>query len=259
MHMSRRISLSVASIVVTLAAAGCGQGSAALSPTGPTRSVSGSTATASVTGSAPASMLASTPLETLTATVKGKSGEHSPAPKQEEDATAASDAERGKPEKGTKGELSGFVEAVGADTLTMRGVIVKADAGTVIRHGNRVLTLADIAIGDHAQARGTMDLDVLVASEIKVERTGKSEDPAVLEVVQGIVSGLPVPATTCPLIMFTVGTAPTITTVTTATTTVFELGLSCLTLADGAVVRVTGVRQLDLSIAATTIAMPPAP
>jgi hypothetical protein len=55
--------------------------------------------------------------------------------------------------------LSGFVTAVSTDSITIRGVVVKVTPTTVIHHGNRRLTLAQIAVGDHAQAKGAMSPD----------------------------------------------------------------------------------------------------
>ena len=80
------------------------------------------------------------------------------------------------PGRSHEDRVVGFVSAKTADTLTVRGVTVTAAAGAIIRHGHRILTLADIQVGDHVQARGTMDGSTLVATEIKVQDTGNDNE-----------------------------------------------------------------------------------
>jgi Domain of unknown function (DUF5666) len=89
---------------------------------------------------------------------------------------APDDQNQGVP--GHRGMLSGFVTEVGADFIVIRGIHVTIDSvTTIIRHGNRPLTITDILVGDHAQARGTMNPEgELVATEVKVEHTDKDLD-----------------------------------------------------------------------------------
>src|SRR5687768_10504323 len=103
---------------------------------------------------------------------KGRGGD-------EDDDEDGEDDRRG-PNRGPqngRGMLSGFVTAVDADSLTIRGVDVRVTAATRIRHGHRTLTLDDVSVGDHAQARGTMNAagTVLTASEVKVEGAGDDD------------------------------------------------------------------------------------
>jgi hypothetical protein len=174
----------------------------------------------------------------------------------------SSDAELGDQGNGTKsnhGELSGFVTAVTEDSLTVRGITVLVDSETtVIRHGHRILTMADIHVGDHVQARGTLEGTTLEATEIKVEDTehddaeGEDDDEAEGEQeagpgeVAGKVSEL---SGTCAAgLSFKVKT----TLVTTSNTTTFT-GVTCDALANGARVEVEGTRQANGSIAAASV------
>jgi hypothetical protein len=141
----------------------------------------------------------------------------------------------------------GFVSGVTADTLTVDGVTVAAGPGVLIRRGNRVLTMADIEVGDHVQARGAMEGAVLVATEIKVEDTGRDNDDAAGVEIQGVISGLSA-TSGCPVVSFTIGA----TTVRTSATTVFD-DVTCATLANSALVEIHGVRQADGSILATRV------
>jgi len=137
------------------------------------------------------------------------------------------------------------VTAADGTSLTVRGITVTPGPEVVIRHGNRLLLFADIVVGDHVQARGTMDGAALVASEIKVEQTGKGDDSE--GELKGAISGLTSTAG-CPVLTFTVGT----TVVTTSAATEFD-GVLCTALADGAIVEVEGTPQPDGSILATKV------
>jgi uncharacterized protein DUF5666 len=78
-----------------------------------------------------------------------------------------------------EGRVVGFVRAKGGDTLTVRGMTIKIQDSTLIRHGHRrSLTIGDIGVGDHVQARGALSDDnkTLTATEVKVEHTGKGGD-----------------------------------------------------------------------------------
>lgn len=156
----------------------------------------------------------------------------------------------GEDHNGRRRNLSGFVTAVGADSITIRGIVVKITPTTVIRHGHRTLMLAQIAVGDHAQAKGTMGDDgTMTATEVKVEDTGKDNEDAEAKVT-GAVSGL---SGTCPALTFTVGGS---TTVTTNVSTIFK-DVTCATLANGGTVEVKGLRQADGSIVAAEVKLRP--
>jgi hypothetical protein len=141
----------------------------------------------------------------------------------------------------------GFVSATTADTLTVDGVSIAAAPDAIIRHGNRLLTLADIEVGDHVQARGVMEEGVLVASEIKVEQTGPDNVGAGDVEIEGRIAGLSA-TSGCPVVTFTIGSA----TIRTTATTLFD-DVTCATLANNARVEIHGIRQADGSILATKV------
>ena len=138
--------------------------------------------------------------------------------------------------------LSGFVSAVTATTLTVRGTAVGVTASTRIRHGNRTLTIADIHVGDHAQVKGVRVAGVVTATEVKVEDTGDDEDD--LDDVRAITVVGPLAAVgstlTCPVVTFTVGAY----TVTTSASTRFT-GAGCAALTSGLVASVRLVPRPD--------------
>ena len=240
MHLVRRHFILSTSLVAALTAIACGQGSATLSPTGPTASLGDTMASADVT----AETSSTAGVETSATLAKGGNdkgkGNQGNSDSEEEQEQKGN----GNPEKGSRGVLSGFVTATNGTSLTVRGIAVTPAAGAVIRHGNTILTFASIVVGDHVQARGTMDEGTLQASEIKVEHTGKGSGGGEVE---GIVSGLTA-TTGCPVLTFVVGT----TTVTTSAATDFD-DVLCSELANGAIVEVTGTRQPDGSIVATKV------
>lgn len=173
---------------------------------------------------------------------QGRGGEGSSHVDDDED-------DEGEDHHGRRRNLSGFVTAVGADSITIRGIVVTITPTTVIRHGHRRLTLAQIAVGDHAQAKGTMGDDgTMTATEVKVEDTGRDNEDAEAKIA-GAVSGL---SGACPALTFTVGTTP----VTTNISTVFK-DAACATLANGATVEVKGLRQADGSIVAAEVKLRP--
>ena len=85
----------------------------------------------------------------------------------------------------------------------MNGITVVPGPGVVIRHGNRHFTIADIRVGDHIQARGTINGTTLVATEIKVEDTGRDNDDAEEMELEGAVAGLS--RRPCPVVTFPIG------------------------------------------------------
>jgi hypothetical protein len=173
---------------------------------------------------------------------------------------------------GRRGSLSGFVTAVSDTTLTVRGVVVTVNADTLIRHGRRVLTMADIQVGDKVQVKGTATTTTtaavtettFTATEIKVEdmdHDGDDDADDDLEdddedddgvKAEGTIAAL---AGTCPALTFDVvhGTTTTTTTkVTTNAETKFD-DVLCTALANDAVVEVKGTMQTDGSILATKV------
>ncbi|HEY5619123.1 MAG TPA: DUF5666 domain-containing protein [Vicinamibacterales bacterium] len=159
-------------------------------------------------------------------------------------------------DNGNRGMLSGFVSAVNSDSIVIRGITVEITSDTVVRHGNRRLTIGNIQVGDHAQARGTMNGSTLVATEVKVEDTGRDnddgeadeddEDEAEGDDVEGTVSGL---TGSCGSgLTFMIGT----TKVTTNGSTTFSGG-SCSAIMNLTKVEVEGTKGNDGTIAATKV------
>ena len=139
--------------------------------------------------------------------------------------------------------------------MTVNGVIIKAAPGAVIRHGNRQLTIANIGVGDHLQARGTRTGNTMLADEIKVQNTNGEDDDDVGDALEfrGEVAGF-TGAASCPAATFTIGT----TTIRTSAATTFD-DVTCATLANTNRVEVKGTRQADNSILATSVELQSGP
>jgi hypothetical protein len=178
---------------------------------------------------------------------KDKSKDDDPSGTPDDDAGKKPGDDDGGPGRSHEARVVGFVSAKAGDTLTVNGVAVVAGRDAVIRHGNRTLTMADIEVGDHIQARGAMEGTTLVATEIKVEDTGRDNDDVNEAEIEGTISGLSA-TTSCPVVTFTIGT----TKVTTSAATVFD-DVTCATLANNALVEVEGIRQPDGSILAKKV------
>ena len=150
-----------------------------------------------------------------------------------------------------KKEFQGRISSIDATAKSFQipGLTVKTTASTVIRHGNRTMQFSDLKVGDHVEARGTMDGTTLTATEIKVENDNddddKDEDKNEAE-VEGVVSGS---TGTCPAVTFMVGTRK----VTTNSATSFRDGTCADATANGATVEVKGTKQTDGSILATRV------
>jgi hypothetical protein len=151
-------------------------------------------------------------------------------------------------------QVNGRITAidVAARTITVGTSKVNVPLTAAIRHGNRSFTLADLAVGDHVQVKGTANEGVLVASEVKVEQGGEGDDddddegstPSAAPLT-GAVASL---TGTCPALTFNIGT----TKVTTTATTTFS-GVTCATIANATFVAVKGTKQADGSIVATSV------
>jgi hypothetical protein len=230
-------------LLVSFAAAltvGCGSGSLLQSPTGPSGALSSDTSLSTDSGSAVSSTYS---VDTL---AKGGIPGKPPADADNGGGEKKPDGV-GNPGRGHDDKVVGFVSAKFSDTLTVNGITVVAGPGAVIRHGNRTLTIANIEVGDHIQARGAMDETTLVATEIKVEDTGHDNGDVDDVELEGAVAALS-PTANCPVVTFTIGT----TNVTTSAATVFD-DVTCATLANAAIVEVEGVRKADGSILATKV------
>jgi hypothetical protein len=240
---SARVRLLLVTFAATALTVGCGGGNVLQSPTGPSGTANSDTlSTSSVSGDASSAASADV-FDTLDK--GGNPGGKKPGEAGEsEHGKGPGDA--GDHGRGHDDKVVGFVSAKFADTLTVNGTTVAGGPGVVIRHGNRTLTMADIQVGDHIQARGTMDGTTLVATEIKVEDTGNDNDETEAE-IKGTISAFSGTAT-CPAATFMIGT----TKVTTSATTVFD-DVTCATLANGAIVEVEGTTQADGSISASKV------
>ena len=279
MTWNRVRSLFVVSCIAAFVTVGCGQGSP-LSTSGLPGTLVGPTAlTADAEmGVAAASSISDTFVPLGNGNGRGNSGNGDGKDKEkgkeekdrgksgDDDGDDLEDARKDEaknPNKGNRGSLSGFVTAVSARTITVRGVVVTVPAGTEIRHGNRVLSMADIQVGDHVQVKGTTATTTtgttFTATEIKVEdmdhdaADDDDEDDAGAK-VEGKISGL-AGTGTCPALTFNVVTGTTTTTTTKVTTnaaTKFD-DVLCTALANGQVVEVKGTKQTDGSILATKV------
>jgi hypothetical protein len=237
---SARLRLLLVTFAAAVLTVGCGSGSVLQSPTGPSGTVN--SATSSVAGDvSPAS--SADVFGTLDKGGNPGRGKPGDAGESEHGKEPGNAGDHG---RGHEDRVVGFVSAKSADTLTVNGITVAGGPGVVIRHGNRTLTMADIQVGDHIQARGTMEGTTLVATEIKVEDTGNDNDENEAE-LRGTVSAFS-GAATCPAATFMIGT----TKVTTSATTVFD-DVTCATLANGAIVEVEGTKQADGSILARKV------
>ena len=135
-----------------------------------------------------------------------------------------------------EGELSGAVSALAgtcSTSLTFNILTTKVTtSATTTFHG---ITCAAIANGTVVDVKGTKQADgSVVATRVSFDAE-----------LSGAVSAL---AGTCPALTFNILT----TKVTTSATTTFR-GITCATVANGAVVEVQGTKQADGSIAATRV------
>jgi len=234
--MGTKFLISFAAAALTV---GCGGGSLLQSPTGPSGAVSSDT---SLSTDSEASVSSAYGVDTL---AKGGNGKK-PADADDRD-EGKKPGDGGNPGRGHDDKVVGFVSANISGTLTVNGITVVPGPGVVIRHGNRTFTIADIEVGDHVQARGTMEGTTLVATEIKVQDTGHDNDDVDEVELEGAIAGLSA-TTNCPVVTFTIGAGN----VTTSAATVFD-DVTCATLANAAIVEVEGVRKADGSILATKV------
>jgi hypothetical protein len=242
---SVRLRLLLVPFAAAALTTGCGGGSLLQSPTGPSGALSSDTSLSTDSGASVSSAYSVDPL------AKGGNGKK-PADADDGD-NGKKPGDVGNPGRGHDDKVVGFVSAKLADTLTVNGITVVPGPGVVIRHGNRTLTIADIEVGDHIQARGTMEGTTLIATEIKVEDTGQDNDDVDEVELKGAVAALS-PAANCPVVTFTIGA----TNVTTSAATVFD-DVTCATLANAAIVEVEGTRQADGSILATKVELEAGP
>ncbi len=266
--MSITLSVRMRLLLVPFAAAaltvGCGEGHVLQSPTGPSATAgSGTFLTADDADGTVVTAASTDEAGTLAKGGNGKGSGNSGGDDSDDNESASSGPGNGnKPDNGGGGpgrshedRVVGFVSATTVDSVTVNGVIIKAALGAVIRHGNRSLTLGNIGVGDHLQARGTRTDNTLLAIEIKVQNTNGEDDDEEGDDLEfeGAIAGFS-GAASCPAASLTIGT----TLIKTSAATVFD-DVTCATLANGALVEVHGTRQADNSILATKVELQSGP
>lgn len=157
--------LLVVAVAGAMLTVGCGKGNLLESSTGPSSTLSSSALLNDVGGDSAATASKAGEADALAkgGNGQGKNGDKKPA---DDDGQGRSH----------EAKVVGFVSARDGDTLTVNGISVVPGTNAIIRHGHRVLTTGDVEVGDHVQARGAMDGDKLVATEIKVEDIGSDND-----------------------------------------------------------------------------------
>jgi hypothetical protein len=263
----RLLLIPCAAALVTI---GCGEGQILQSPTGPSGTL-GSSAFQTVDDADIAATASSAgEVETLARGGNGKGNGNGGGndkggkkPADSEDGEGSNNG--GGPGRSHEDRVVGFVSATGVDSIMVNGVLVTAGPGAVIRHGNRHLEMADIAVGDHIVARGAMEITptgtTFIATEIKVQEQGEDDDdgtipPAPAAPLKGTISGLTPSATGCTP-TFTISTTPATTVMTTATTTYDDV--TCAALANGNLVEVTGAPRADGVFIATKVELQSGP
>ena len=237
---SVRLRLLVIPFAAAALTVACGEEHLLQSPTGPSGTVGATTFQTSDDGADSIDTLAK-------GGIPGPPGGHGDTDGEDPDSDKVGPGQgnTGNPGRSHQGRVVGFVSAKAGDVLTVNGIGVVAGVDAIIRHGHRVLTIADIEVGDHLQARGTLEAGTLVAVEIKVQDTGHNNDDVDDAALEGLVSGL---SGTCPAVTFLIGT----TQVSTDAATSFD-DVTCAALANGARVEVEGATQADLSVLATKV------
>lgn len=151
-------------------------------------------------------------------------------------------------------EFQGRITSIdaGATSLQIPDLTIKTTPTTVIRHGDRVMPFADLKVGDHIEARGTLDGTTLTATEIKVENDndGNEDEPEDANEIElrGLVTNS---VGTCPNVSFNVLT----TKVTVNQDTTYRDTSCAVATANNANIEVKGTRQADGSVTATRVSL----
>jgi hypothetical protein len=197
----RLLLIPCAAALVTI---GCGEGQILQSPTGPSGTLG---STAFLTDGSDAGVATASSTDEFGTLAKGGNGKGKGGDKGKGGGNDDVDDDHGKqpgngggPGRSHEDKVVGFVSATGLDSIMVNGVLVTAGPGTVIRHGNRHLEMADIVVGDHIVARGAMEITptgtTFIATEIKVQEQGEDDDddgtipPAPAAPLKGTISGL---------------------------------------------------------------------
>jgi hypothetical protein len=264
----RLVLIPCAAALVTI---GCGEGQILQSPTGPSGTLGATTLLTDDSDPGAATASSTGEFETLAKGGNGKGNGNGGGNEKDKGGKKPGDSEEGEgsddgggPGRSHEAKVVGFVSATGLDSIMVNGILVTAGPGTVIRHGNRHLEMADIAVGDHIVARGAMKTTTtgttFIATEIKVQEQGEDDDddgtPAPAAPLKGTISGLTPSATGCTP-TFTISTTPATSVMTTATTTYDDV--TCAALANGNLVEVTGAKRADGVFIATKVELQSGP
>jgi len=165
------------------------------------------------------------------------------------------DSERHSAPANNKREFQGRITSLDTtgQSFQIPGLTVKTTATTVIRHGDRTMQFSELRVGDHVEARGTLDATTLTATEVKVEPQGEDDDDdergdaAGRAEVSGVVSAS---TGTCPAVTFTVGAS---TKVAVTKDTAYDDTSCAAATKNGAKVEVKGTRASDGTITATRV------
>ena len=138
--------------------------------------------------------------------------------------------------------------SIAGSTLTVGTRTVNVSATTRIVHGDTVLTLTSIHIGDHIHVHGTVNGSAIDAAKIEVENgqetPGRGDEPNEVE-ISGSISNK---GGVCPALTFTVGSTPVVT----DSKTEFK-NAGCSALANNVRVEVKGTKQSTGRVLATRV------
>jgi len=149
-----------------------------------------------------------------------------------------------------EGRITSIDQAMRTVTVSI-GRVVSIPAGTPIRHGGTPLKFSDLKVGDRIHVHGTVTATGVTATEVEVQtdhgnpNPGDGQNDDNESELKGAISAK---SGTCPTLSFTVAS----THVTTNGSTKFD-GVACSALANCARVDVSGTKQTNGSVLASTI------
>jgi len=145
-------------------------------------------------------------------------------------------------------EVEGRVASIAGSTLTVGTRAVNVSATTRIVHGDTVLTMASIHVGDRIHVHGTVNGSAIDAAKIEVENgqatPGRGDEQNEVE-ISGSISNK---SGACPALTFTVGSMQVVTNASTE----FK-DAACTALANSMTVEVKGTKQSTGSVLATRV------
>ncbi len=265
-----RSHLTILALLLTAAVITACGGTTSLSPVGPSSTSAGASTSATIGGSAAAAALAlngdSARLDAERHSGSGgdnRSGsgrDNQPGSDRDEHSGSGRDNQSGSGRDDHSGsgrdnrEFQGRITSIDlvAKSLQIPGLTIATTSITVIRHGDRAVPFADLKVGDHVEARGTVAGTTLTATEIKVENAGDDDedepDDANETELRGVVANS---AGQCPSVTFTIDT----TKVTVNQDTTYRSTSCAVATANNARVEVQGTKQADGSVIATRVSL----